>query len=486
MMKKGIYFIFISLLCCLLPTTLFAKSDWMNLDVSCPISDMKVSLYRVTDENYKLTGVFSNYSVDLKQDVQGAANALENRILMDGIEADAYATSDSSGKASFSGLESGIYLVVGKEVESNGVFYMPQVSLVSLSGDLSVDLKYETSNKASRIHVLKVWKKDNKKSRPKSIEVCLLRSDGIVIDKVKLNSAGTDWVEHLVDDAVQELLAGTVTNTTLHILLLQLIQSLELRPELSKVLWCRECFEISEHGITLQMSRLFHAHAWLTVRHLLHLLPNGLLIVAHVDAVAETLTHLLLTVSSRKTTAAGNLWKQNLRLYQYRCISLVEAANQLAGYLQHRLLVLTGRHGCSLEQSDVGSLAHRVAEEAERNVSLEIAHLYLGLHGRVALHARHGDEVHQICSKLGELRYLTLYEERALFGVKTSREVVESHLDDVLANFFGVVCIVGESLHVSHEDEHTVEIASVLQFDAAAERANVVTQVELTVLDGRP
>lgn len=187
-MKKGIYFIFISLLCCLLPTTLFAKSDWMNLDVSCPVSDMQVSLYRVADENYKLIGVFSNYSVDLKQDVQGAANALENRILMDGIEADAYASSDSSGKASFSGLESGIYLVVGKEVESNGVFYMPQVSLISLSGDLSVDLKYETSNKASRIHVLKVWKKDNKKSRPKSIEVCLLRSDGIVVDKVKLNS----------------------------------------------------------------------------------------------------------------------------------------------------------------------------------------------------------------------------------------------------------------------------------------------------------
>ena len=187
-MKKGIYFIFISLLCCLLPTTLFAKSDLMNLDVSCPVSDMQVSLYRVADENYKLTGVFSNYSVDLKQDVQGAANALENRILMDGIEADAYAASDSSGKAGFSGLESGIYLVVGKEVESNDVFYMPQVSLVSLSGDLSVDLKYETSNKASRIHVLKVWKKDNKKSRPKSIEVCLLRSDGIVVDKVKLNS----------------------------------------------------------------------------------------------------------------------------------------------------------------------------------------------------------------------------------------------------------------------------------------------------------
>lgn len=187
-MKKGIYFIFISLLCCLLPTTLFAKSDWMNLDVSCPVSNMQVSLYRVADVNYNLVDAFSHYSIDLKQDVQGAANALENRILMDGIEADASVTSDSLSTANFTGLTTGIYLVVGKEVFQDGVFYMPQVSLVCLNGDLSVDLKYETSVKPNRIHVLKVWKRDSKKSRPKSIEVCLLRSDGIVVDKVVLNS----------------------------------------------------------------------------------------------------------------------------------------------------------------------------------------------------------------------------------------------------------------------------------------------------------
>lgn len=187
-MKRILYFVFLTLLCCFLPMTLFANSDFMNLDVSCPVSNMQVSLYRVADENYKLVDSFSRYSIDLKQDVQGAANALENRILMDGIEADACVTSDSSGKASFTGLESGIYLVVGKEVFQDGLFYMPQVSLVCLSGDLGVDLKYEMSDKPSRIHVLKVWKKDNKKSRPKSIEVCLLRSDGIVVDKVILNS----------------------------------------------------------------------------------------------------------------------------------------------------------------------------------------------------------------------------------------------------------------------------------------------------------
>ena len=187
-MKRIVCFVFLTLLCCFLPMTLFADSDFMNLDVNCPISNMNVSLYRVADENYNLVDAFSHYSIDLKQDVQGAANALENRILMDGIEADASNSSDSSYKASFTGLESGIYLVVGKEVFQDGVFYMPQVSLVSSSGDLSVDLKYEMSDKPSRIHVLKVWKKDNKKSRPKSIEVCLLRSDGIVVDKVKLNS----------------------------------------------------------------------------------------------------------------------------------------------------------------------------------------------------------------------------------------------------------------------------------------------------------
>ena len=187
-MKRILYFVFLSLLCCLLPMTLFADSDLMNLTVTCPVSNMNVSLYRVADENYNLVDAFSHYSIDLKQDVQGAANALENRILMDGIEADASNSSDSFCKASFTGLTTGIYLVVGKEVFQEGVFYMPQVSLVSLSGDLSVDLKYETSEKPSRIHVLKVWKRDSKKSRPKSIEVCLLRSDGIVVDRVVLNS----------------------------------------------------------------------------------------------------------------------------------------------------------------------------------------------------------------------------------------------------------------------------------------------------------
>lgn len=191
-MKKRLCLFFVLVLCCLLPMTLFAKSDLMNLTVTCPTSNMHVSLYRVADENYELTKKFSNYSIDLEHDVQGSANALENRILKDGIEEDASVSSKSSGKASFTGLISGIYLVVGNEVQKDGVFYVPQVSLVSLSGDLNIDLKYETNDKPVSLHVLKVWKMDSKKNRPSSVEVCLLRTDdlgnSVVVDKQVLSS----------------------------------------------------------------------------------------------------------------------------------------------------------------------------------------------------------------------------------------------------------------------------------------------------------
>lgn len=293
-------------------------------------------------------------------------------------------------------------------------------------------------------------------------------------------TAGTDWVKHLVDDAVQELLAGTITDTTLHILLLQLVQSLELWPELSEVLRSRECLQISEHGIALQMSWLFHAHAWLTVRHLLHLLPNGLLVIAHIDAVAETLAHLLLTIGSRKATAAGNLWKQDLWFYQYRRISLVEAANQLAGYLQHRLLVLTGRHGCSLESGDVGSLAHRIAEETERNVCLEVTHLDLSLHSWVTLNTRYRDEVHQIGSQLSQLWNHTLDIECTLLWIETRRKIIECYLCNVLANLLRIVSVICQSLNVCHKYEHSVKVTSILKLYSALQGTDVVTQVKFT------
>ena len=200
-MKKRFCLVFILVLCCFVPTTLFAESnDAYNLTITCPTSDMDVSLYHVADDDLKLTDAFFSYSIDLNQSTesgwQGVANVLENHILMDGIKEDALASSKSSGEASFNGLDSGIYLIIAGEIEKDGVYYNPQVSLISLSGDLSVNLKYETSNKpvltSTNLHVLKVWKNDSKKKRPTSIEVSLLKTDdsgnSVVSDKQVLSS----------------------------------------------------------------------------------------------------------------------------------------------------------------------------------------------------------------------------------------------------------------------------------------------------------
>ena len=137
------------------------------------------------------------------------------------------------------------------------------------------------------------------------------------------------------------------------------------------------------------------------------------------------------------------LRQEDVGLDEHLTIDVVETAYELARDLEHGLLVFAGRHGGSLEERDVGCLRHGIAEEAQRDVGLEVAHLDFGLHRGIALHARDGDEVHQIGGELGELGYLALDEQGALLGVETGSEIVECHLDDVLANLLGVVGIIG-------------------------------------------
>ena len=244
---------------------------------------------------------------------------------------------------------------------------------------------------------------------------------------------------------------------------------MKLRPEIGEVLRCAECVQICKDGVALEIARLIHAHTRRTVRHLLHLLPYVCSRVGEIDAVAERLRHLLLAVRSREAACRSVLRQHDVRLDEHLAVYGVEAANQLACHLNHRLLILSCRHRSGLEERDVGSLADGIAEEAKRNVGLKVAHLYLGLHGRVALHTRHGDEVHEVCGEFGELRNLALDEERTLRRVETCREIVESHLNDVLTDFLRIVRIVGQGLNVSHEHKHTVEVASVLKFHAAAQ-----------------
>ena len=273
-----------------------------------------------------------------------------------------------------------------------------------------------------------------------------------------------ETVEHLQE----ELLALHVAQSATTVMILQLVEVLILRPEVGKVLIAGEGIEVGEHGIALDMSRVIEIDMLGVSVHGAHLLPYLVGGIGEVDAVAEALGHLLLTVGAGKTAGGEVLGQQDVGLHEHRCIGGIEAAHELTRHLQHRLLILSCRHGGRFEEGDVGSLRHGVAEEAEGDVGLEVAHLDLCLHRGVALDAAHGDKIHQIGGQLGKLGYLALNEKGASFRVETGGQVVECHLDDVLSNLLGVVGIVGECLHIGHEDEHLIIVAGVLQFYTAA------------------
>ena len=188
--------------------------------------------------------------------------------------------------------------------------------------------------------------------------------------------------------------------------------------------------------------------------------------------------HLGLAIGAGQAQAGGVVGQQYFRLDERVAINRVEASHDFARLLNHRFLVFAGRHGGGTEGRDVRSLADGVGEEAHRDAGGEAAHLYLGLHRGVALQARHGDEVHVVECQFAQFGYLRLDEYRDFLRVEPAGEVIECHLDDVLAYLFRVVRVVGQGLRVGYHDEHAVERAGVLQFHAPPERANVMPQVQ--------
>ena len=146
---------------------------------------------------------------------------------------------------------------------------------------------------------------------------------------------------------------------------------------------------------------------------------------------------------------------------------MIETTYKFTCDFKHRLLILAGWYGRGLEKGDVCSLADRIAEESEWNVCLKVTHLDLGLHGRVALYSADGNQIHQIGGQFGQLWYLALDEEYALLRIKSCGEIVKCHFYNVLANFLGIVGVVGQCLNVGHEDKHLVIVAFVLQLYAA-------------------
>lgn len=221
---------FAAAILCVLLIGLFQAGDAYaagSVDVSAPtsltltyehvgvtIGKVPVRIYRVAsvDESdvYTLNGDFSSYPVKLdtaftSSEWDSAANTLKGYVTADGISPTAQGATASDGTVNFSGLTSGLYLVISDQVtESDGITYVTAPFLISLPNldsndrwvyDVTSQPKVTTSSPSSadiQYKVVKHWSDEGYESiRPTSITVGIYR-DG-ALDSTQTLDGSNDW-----------------------------------------------------------------------------------------------------------------------------------------------------------------------------------------------------------------------------------------------------------------------------------------------------
>lgn len=211
-----------------LPQTALAAGEMdtakaTSLTISYPCTDTSFQLFRVADVSpearFTLCGAFKQYPVSLTNlDAAGwraTAQTLAGYASRDRLLPDATGKTDASGRYTFTGLSTGLYLLVGERHTQDGRTYTPMPCLVSLPGmaedgswnyDPAVRPKYESeggngggggsSSTTINRQAVKIWNDQGQSSaRPAEIVVQLLR-DGQVQEEVTLSAANGwryDW-----------------------------------------------------------------------------------------------------------------------------------------------------------------------------------------------------------------------------------------------------------------------------------------------------
>lgn len=173
------------------------------------VANLEWSVYRIGSRNsygeFVLEGSFKKYAVSLDDmsasAVQKVAYTLENYAKLDGISANASGKSDSQGRISLNNLDSGIYLISGKEYSTTTNRFIPSPSIVELGGEKGTNItvypKFSVEvipeKKKVSYSVRKVWANDDGASgaRPKEISVELYANEKLN-RTIKLN-ASNGW-----------------------------------------------------------------------------------------------------------------------------------------------------------------------------------------------------------------------------------------------------------------------------------------------------
>ena len=235
-----------------------------------------------------------------------------------------------------------------------------------------------------------------------------------------------------------------------------------------------EGIQPAEHHVALDLARVGHAQVVGVGVHHLDCVTDVVRAGAEGERVAERLAHLGLAVDARQT---ADLRHQRLALDQHFAVDTgVEAADDFVGLFDHRDLVFANRHDGGLESGDVGSLRGRIGQEARRNVAFKTALADFVLDGGVALQPGYRYEVEVVRRQFGQFRHQALDEYGGFGRVDADGQIVERHLQDVVADLDVVAHVVGQGLGVGDQQELAV---AVLQGHAVLQRADKVAQVQL-------
>ena len=183
------------------------------------------------DEDYAVYGV--SLDIDDADGWRAAAQTLAGYVERDELAADDASVTDADGRATFSGLEPGLYLVTSAPIVQGGTRYEQEPALVMVPQlqaddtweyDAVVELKHEDTPLPppvthESVSVVKLWLSDDAATRPASVTVQLLR-DGVVVDTQVLSSANgwahtwtdldSSYAWTVVEASVPEGYAGTV------------------------------------------------------------------------------------------------------------------------------------------------------------------------------------------------------------------------------------------------------------------------------------
>lgn len=160
------------------------------------LSGMEWKIYKVAERvnsnrNFVQVGEFSSFQINFsrltEERVYEAAQTFQSYAIANQIAPLREGMTDENGEVTFTGLDAGLYLVVGKTLKVDTHYYVPNATLVELKADdgnykynIYPKFEYEVANSEIRNYTVeKKWSgdEDNLLERPISITVDLYKDE---------------------------------------------------------------------------------------------------------------------------------------------------------------------------------------------------------------------------------------------------------------------------------------------------------------------